>query len=412
MGLAFAVRLIVILATPDYAIFGDPADYDRIGRFLVDNGEYPPSIFAAPGSAAALRPPGYPYFLAGLYEVFGQHWDVARFAGVLLGTASIGLIWSIVRRVADERLALWTAGIAALLPSLVWVGAGLTAETLFIPLMLGAVWAAVRHRDAEGSGLWILAAGVLLGLAVLARTNGAIVLLPLLAAAWLPRRKLRDVAVLIVGFAIALTPWTVRNAVVFHSFAPLGTQSGFTMVGNYNSVAAGPGDRHAAWHLPMEVPYLQKTLLQPGTNEAEVDAKLRDSAIDYAFDHPRYVISSSAIHGLQLFHIWRPIEQSSGNSFREMGMPNWTWKPATAAFLVFLVTAVAGFVVLIRRREKVVPWWVWAVPVVIVLSVLPLLGPPRYRIPADPFIAILSATALMALWDRIQQRRHGSRSEA
>jgi hypothetical protein len=152
--------------------------------------------------------------------------------------------------------------------------------------MLGAVWAAVRHRDAGRGSRWAVVAGVLLGLAVLTRTNGVIVLLPLLLAAWVPRRQWQDPAVLLVGFVLVLVPWTVRNAVAFDAFAPLGTQSGFTMVGNYNDVAAQDGPRQYRWHLPLEVPELRSVLLQPGTNEVDVDDELRSRAIDYAVEHP------------------------------------------------------------------------------------------------------------------------------
>jgi 4-amino-4-deoxy-L-arabinose transferase-like glycosyltransferase len=407
LAVALGLRVLVVLATPDHIVFGDPGDYDRIARFLVDQGTYPPSLYADPTSPSALRPPGYPYFLAGLYEVFGKHWDVGRYAGALLGTASVGLLWDVVRRVWDGRLALWTAAIAAILPSLVWIGGGLTAESLFIPLMLGAVWAAVRHRDAGGSGWWVLAAGVLLGLAVITRTNGAIVLLPLLVAAWLPRRRRRDPAVLLVGLVLALTPWTIRNYVAFDALAPLGTQSGFTLVGNYNDESSAPGPLKAAWRIPMTVPDLAPILLQPGTNEVDVDARLRDHAIDYALDHPRYIATSSARHAVHLFQVNTTVDLASGNSFREMGMPRWTWWPATIAFWLLLAAAAAGVVLLARRRRAggLGPLWLWAVPVVMILGVLPLLGPPRYRIPIDPFLAILAAAALMALRDRVGGRR-------
>jgi 4-amino-4-deoxy-L-arabinose transferase-like glycosyltransferase len=407
LGVALAVRVLIVLATPGYSPFGDPADYDRIGRFLEYFGRYPPSTFADPTSPAALRPPGYPYLLAGLYEIFGVRWTVVRLFGALLGTASVGLLWGIVHRVWDRRLATWTAAIAAVLPSLVWVGGGLTAESLYVPLLIGAVWAAVRHRDAVSGARWAFAAGVLLGLAVLTRTNGAVVLLPLLVAAWVPRRRWLDPVVLLVGFALALAPWTVRNAVVFGAFAPLGTQSGFTMVGNYNAVAAEPGDYMGAWHLPASLPELQPVLSQPGTDEAAVDADLRHRAIEYATHHPGYVVASSWRHTTNLFQLNTRVHLESGNSFREMGMPHWTWTPATVVFWAFLAASIAGLALLVRRRRipSRGPLWLWAVPVVSIAGVIPLLGPPRDRIPIDPFLAILAAVALIAAWDAVRARR-------
>lgn len=399
LAVALGVRVAIVLATPSYAPFGDPADYDRIARFLEYFGTYPPSTFADPTGPSALRPPGYPYLLAGLYELVGVRWQVARIVGALLGTVAVTLLWAIVRRLWDARLALWAAGVAAVLPSLVWVGGGLTAESLFVPLLLGAVWAAVRHRDAPGAG-WVAAAGVLLGLAVLTRTNGAIAVLPLLVAAWLPRRRWTDPVVLLVGLVLALAPWTVRNAAAFGSFSPLGTQSGFTMIGAWNAQAEEDGRYRAAWRVPMDLPELQPVLRQYGTDEVDVDADLRKRALEFAGDNPGYVVAATVIHARHLLHLTTDTEGASGGSFREMGMPRWTWTPTVVAFWALLVAALAGVVLLARRRVPRGPLWLWAVPVVLFLSVVPLLGPPRYRIPVDPFLAILAAVALTALVDR------------
>lgn len=408
LGVALVLRVLAVVATPGYAPFGDPADYDRIGRFLEYFGTYPPTTFADPFGPAALRPPAYPYFLAGIYEVFGVRWTVVRLVAAVLGTLGVLLLWDVVRRLFDVRLATWTAGVAAVAPSLVWVGGGLTAESLFVPLVLAAVWAAVRHRDAGGSVPWVLAAGVLLGIAVLTRTNGAILVLPLLVAAWLPRRRWTDPLVLLVGLVVALAPWTVRNAQAFGAFAPLGTQSGFTIAGAYNDKADAGGSYYAAWQLPMDVPALQPLFGRPGVDEAEVDGELRDRGIEFALEHPGFVAGATGVHGLQLFHLWPDIDLGSGNSFRETGVPERLWGEYTAAFWVFLALVAAGIVLVVRRRERFGPLWLWAIPVLVVLSVVPLLGPPRYRIPADPFLAILAAVALIALADRLRGRRPGA----
>jgi 4-amino-4-deoxy-L-arabinose transferase-like glycosyltransferase len=407
---ALVVRVAVVVLTPGYTPFGDPADYDRIGRSVWFLGTYPPTTFAAPGTAAALRPPAYPYLLAGLYDVFGIRWTIARGVGALLGVLSVGLLWAVVRRLGDERLARWAAGVAAVAPSLVWLNGGLVAETLFVPAVLGAVLAALRARASERAAWWLLGAGALLGLAVLARSNGAILVLPLLAAAWVARRRLVDPVALLVGVAVVLTPWTVRNAESFGAFAPLGTQSGFTLIGAYNDQAATHDDNFAAWRLPGDLPAVRDLLGSPTANEAEIDGELRDRALRYAADHPGFVAAAAGVHALQLFQLWPDIDRGSGNSFREMGVPERLWGAMTVAFWVLLVAAVAGVVLLVRRRERLGPRWLWAVPVLIVLSVVPLLGPPRYRVPADPFLAVLAGVAAMAAWDRLRAGRGRGRA--
>ena len=40
------------------------------------------------------------------------------------------------------------------------------------------------------------------------------------------------------------------------------------------------------------------------------------------------------------------------------------------------------------------PRWVWAVPVVLWLSVIPFVGETRFRMPIEPFLVLLAAVAL------------------
>ena len=151
----------------------------------------------------------------------------------------------------------------------------------------------------------------------------------------------------------------------------------------------------------MDVPALKPLFGQPGANEAEVDGELRSRGIEFALDNPDFVAGATGVHGLQLFHLWPDIDRGAGNSFRETGVPESLWGEYTAAFWAFLALVAGGIVLVVRRRTRFGPAWLWAIPVLVVLSVVPLLGPPRYRIPADPFLAILAAAALLELRERL-----------
>ena len=51
------------------------------------------------------------------------------------------------------------------------------------------------------------------------------------------------------------------------------------------------------------------------------------------------------------------------------------------------------------------PWFVWLIPVLLLLSAAPVSGLPRYRLPADPFMLILSAIGLLWMWRQLAERR-------
>ena len=71
-----------------------------------------------------------------------------------------------------------------------------------------------------------------------------------------------------------------------------------------------------------------------------------------------------------------------------------------------MLLAAAGAVLLVRGRTggRRPPVWLWVVPVLLLLGVTPLLGAPRYRVPLDPFLAILAGVALSAAAQRIGAR--------
>ena len=118
-----------------------------------------------------------PVLLAGVYSVFGHDVDAARVLNALLGVAAVALLYLLVARLFDRRTALLAAALAAVAPSLVFLGGGLLSENLFIPLVLATAALVAWQRDRGG---WAIAAaaGAVLGLAVLTRTNGLLLVIP------------------------------------------------------------------------------------------------------------------------------------------------------------------------------------------------------------------------------------------
>jgi len=403
--IAFVLRLGAIGGTWDAQPWGDPADYHLHGAVLALAGTYPPTTYAAPGSASALRPPAYPYLLGGVYEVVGVKVNAARLVGALLGTSVVGLVFLVSRRLWDERHALAAAGLVAVFPPLVWLSAALLSEVLFMPLVLGAVLVLLRVRERpslRGAAL----AGLLLGLAALTRSNGAILLLPaLLAVATVSAGRRRSAAlagVLVAAFALTLVPWTLRNLAALDAVRPLGTQTGYTLAGQWNPDAAKPDAFQAAWRVPPQVPAFKDLFLRPDLDEADVDAQLRERAVDFARDDLGHVAAALRLNALRLFEAGPGHTFVSGIAHREMGIPDgWRWLVRLSTWLL-VPFALAGAILLARRRA-LGPAWLWLVPLLLLAAIVPLLGSPRYRVAADPFLLMLAAAVVVDAGRRLRR---------
>jgi len=226
-GLALRLDLLPLLEPS-----GDPEGYGAIARNLLLHGQY---AFTTPDGAlhpTLARLPGYPFFLALCFRLFGmENYAAAAWLQIPIELAGCLLLADCARRIAPPALAtraahatLW---LAALCPftALYSVQPLTESLTLFsIALALHSV-ACFRQRPA-----WLSALGFTFAVtyAALLRPDGALLgfaLLPALLfyhrAAAAPAKLAR---IILVCLLLALAPfaaWTARNWRVFRVAQPL-----------------------------------------------------------------------------------------------------------------------------------------------------------------------------------------------
>jgi hypothetical protein len=253
-ALLFAVcfRLSFLLKFP--ANSGDAVVYEQIATNWLQHHVFAMNI----GDALVpvdLRVPGYPAFLALVYAISRHTGEAARFYVriaqmiVDVGTCLVtGALAALLARLACPRAVnrdAYMAGLwlAALCPFTAhYVAAPLTETwaTFFTAAafaLLSLVIARVYRSDAvsrgHGGRSWdhrTLAAlgGFVVGLGTLFRPETPLLLMVaflVLAYLLLRARDLRRLIVvctiMLCGFALALLPWVVRNAITLHEFQPL-----------------------------------------------------------------------------------------------------------------------------------------------------------------------------------------------
>ncbi len=406
---ALIVRIAVVIATPDYQARTDAADFDRLAVSLADHGRFPSSAEWAPRGPTAFRPPLFPVALAAVYTVVGtgsEHtrWEAGRVMEAALGALAVGLIFLIGWRLWGPAVGLVAGGIAAVYPPLVLVGTSLLSESLFIPLVLGAVLAALLHRDSAHRWRWAVLAGVLTGLAALTRGNGFVLAIPLAFLVWEhrspPRRPgLRAPLAVVLATILTVVPWTIRNYSVFHQFVPTTTEPGYALAGTYNAADQYRKVFPALWYPPLDQ-MRAVAAAHPDANEAQVSSRLTSIGLHYIEHHPGSLLRTGYLSALRLFNLQGPTLEEVF-SFGE-GYPLRLAQYSVYAFWLLLGLAVAGA---LTRGARRVPAALWGVPAIILLSTLFLEGLTRYRSPADPFFVLLAALALVSLAGRLRASR-------
>ena len=187
---------------------------------------------------SALRPPGYPAFVAAATAAIvrppaqlsaaafldsGQRAVYAVQALALAATAALLFLW------LSERLSPHWAASAALVFGLNPYGIVLVGllhyAVLHLLLLVASAWTLQRALDRPAAGR-ALAAGVVAGVCNLVRPVTMMVPALVLAADVLARRPWRDTlrrtAALAAGMALALAPWAVRNWTVTGRLIPVG----------------------------------------------------------------------------------------------------------------------------------------------------------------------------------------------
>jgi hypothetical protein len=417
VGLALVVRLLYLDATPGYQLRHDARDYELHAQSIAVGQGY--SRHVAYGRPTAFRPPGYPYMLAGVYRVAGverapaaRRVHVARVAQAIVGAGVVALTGLLAAQLWGATAGVVATALAAIYVPLIVVGGAVMSETLFALVMLAAVIAAIEHRRSGHRYRFAVLSGVLAGLAILTRANAVILLGPLAFAVWdaTPRRTRRALgppAALVAAALLTVAPWTIRNAVELHAFVPVSTQLGSSLAGTYNETARTDPVNPGAWRSIKHVPQYAGLWRQVRTTpEPVLERRLRAAALRYAADHPLYVGEVGLRNTVRMLDLagrrrWRATAETISIDHRWADRAVWS-------FWAFAAVALVGALTPAARRA---PAFVWAVPVVLFLSVVFLaVETPRYRTALDPFVVLLATLALTSGWRALRRHPGSARS--
>jgi 4-amino-4-deoxy-L-arabinose transferase-like glycosyltransferase len=296
--ISFALRFgwIVVAGTYKFKTFDDHFSFGwemgRIGRSLAQ-GQGFSNPFSETTGPTAWEPPLYPFLIAGVFKLFGVYTRASALVLLSVNSFCSALtcipIFLITKRCFDERRAIWTAWLWALLPPVMYWCTRWVWETSVAALLMTVIfWLTLDLEERDGLAPWIRF-GLVWGIAALTNTS----LLAFLPAsglwAWYRRWKrgkpsLAGVVVSALVFIACIAPWLARNQ------RTLGVMSLRSNFGAELRIGNGPG-ADGTWREylhPTQNVYQMRLYRQMG--EVPYVAEREHEALEFIReDYPRFL---------------------------------------------------------------------------------------------------------------------------
>jgi 4-amino-4-deoxy-L-arabinose transferase-like glycosyltransferase len=401
VALAAALRLLMLLLwSPELS--GDAVDYDRLARSLVEGRGYVNPM----GEPTSWRPPLYPAFVATGYLLSSGSIQGVRVLQAVLDLGTVTCTYIIGRSLFGRNSGLIAALLVALNLGTVAATGRLLSETLFTFLLLAGTavsdrWLrAVRGGRSTAAVVLGIGAGALLAGGTL--TRGILLLYPIVlvavAAVFRPSKPRAEQApsvsgccwratslgslALLSAFALILTPWVLRNYRVHGAFVPVATQVGMTLYGSYNPPRG--------WIFGI-LPQDSTTAAAERLPEPEASAALVRGALGSIRAFP---LRTLKLEGLKILYFWAPFDWEI--------LPFYGAFNPTYAFVALWALMYLAFY--FRRGSVLTTAAVWLPILYLFGMALIFYGSPRFRLPAEPLLALFAAAQLVAVDRRVGRR--------
>jgi 4-amino-4-deoxy-L-arabinose transferase-like glycosyltransferase len=394
---AACTRIAVFLVAdshPSRFLSPDAVQYDRLARHFLDA-----YVHARRGSLfdlSLLRTPGYPAFLAVVYALTGRVYAHAIVVEVVLGVATVVLTYFLAERLVGRSAAAVAAFVLAVDPVSIALSSQLTTEVVFTTLWVAAALMWARGLQ-TGSAPWAGAAGLVLGVSALVRPIAVylpILLVPLTlltARASSGRRVLASCAV-VVAFSVPVGLWLARNAAET-GVATISTVESANLLSYRaaDALAIDTGISRDQANVELDSEVAARTT--PGENPARI-SRAQDSVAFHTLAHHPGGAAVSTIEGFGRV-LFGPGRAELLRVVRGYDSPRGTADDAlilleAALLFASLTLALVGVVVLVRSKSWLPLACTLSFAAYDILLASGAEGNGRLRMPAMPFVAVLS----------------------
>ena len=218
----------------------DAAAYDRIAWNLVQGSGYKEnSALSYDEDIAILRVgPGYQFFLAGIYFIFGRSYEAAWIINALLHVLTALLAYFLSKEIFRESwsrvFGFASAAFIGFSPDLITMSGMLMTETPAVFLVILSAYLFFKYVNAARQPLYLLILlALVFGFAVLVRTPAVLLVLPIFYY-FFSKKQFAGLAVFVLMLVVVFAPWTIRNYKIYNTFIPTTGVLGYDLlVGNH-----------------------------------------------------------------------------------------------------------------------------------------------------------------------------------
>lgn len=417
-----------------YPILGDGRTYYIYGENLYKGNGYSYHEFA-PFTQSNLREPGYPFFIYGLFKIFGVSKIAIQIAQAILNGIIVLVAYKLANLIFDNRkIALTAAFLTAVSPTIGGYAALIASETLAtICLVLMFLSFLLLLKEKKSSGAIILSAftGFFCGYLVLTKM-AYFLLFPLICLILFLAQidkfiKFKGVLCIGIIFIAILSPWFSFNSRVYGNPFFLTNRGGMAVTIKAERLHWTPKEILVSFIYPVSEGLVQKyfpdeyrkvtgnpvdgsapkiaydkygLLISRGYGEMAADKQLRIEALNKIKKSPlKYIVLSISDFHYMLYFEGLPLSQFTDFFKRKTKMAiNGFFKIYSLLMMFF---AIKGIFIMMRHKEN------RSLKIVFLLAVFytffiysAIFGAPRFTFTIIPFIYILASSSIYEIFKR------------
>lgn len=318
--------------------------------------------------------------IAGTLFISGESVFAVKLVMVVISTLTIAVVALLCFEISKEnRSALLAAAICSIYPFFIFYSARILSETIFLFFMTLFFWALIQKS------IGVAWQGALAGLMHLTRPI-FLYFFPIIWA-WqysFQRVPIQKIAFGILIMTLVVSPWIVRNYVVFGEIV-IGTASSGHILWEGNN----PWNTTGGVSGTFEDTQSWLDVVPGGKSELAEDQWKKSEAIAFIKKEPTHFLKNGLLKLKRFWSLWPNSRDHQ----------HWLYRLVSVlSFGPVLLLSMVGAVVLKKHRKEVI----LILATVGYLSALHalILGSIRYRLPLEPLLIVLASITLVNLWGR------------